>query len=106
MVVSIDYDAWVNSTYENTMQDFTLCQPRGVRFYLSDSQYQVLEDMLERYGDTAYGRAQIMRRINPNLLWRNFEYVEDASHLDPKGKIDDGFIGDSHADDFRASQFE
>jgi hypothetical protein len=106
MNISIDFNAWINSPYEKHMTDFAFPRPRKVQLTLSQIQYQVLDDMINRYGDTPYGRAQIMRRINPNLLWRNYEYVENTTPPGPNGGVNDGFIGDSHADDFRSSQFD
>lgn len=95
-----DVPSWLTDPDGEPIQEFAFDSPRAAEFVLSDEQYRLLEDMLGRFGDDEYGRAQIMRRINPNLLWRRC--VIDSPMVRSAGE---GLAVDSHADPFRSSQF-
>ena len=66
-----DFIKWVNDSNDIPLESFRLPHPSKIQFKLTDEQYKLVQEQLEIFGDTPVGRAQVIKRISVEMLWRN-----------------------------------
>ena len=69
----LDYDfaSWIGDPEQKSLTDFSWETKRRVAFVLSDKQYRLVEEGLDRFGRHDLGLGKVLLRLNPNVLWRN-----------------------------------
>ena len=55
------------------LNEFKLSKPVTMRFVISDEQYRIVEDTLDRNGRTPHGLSRALLRISHENLWRHAE---------------------------------
>ena len=70
--VEVDHDiaGWLADPERRPIAAFALPRRIPLRFRLTQEQYRVVEDGLDRYGHSDLGRGKLVTRINPDILWR------------------------------------
>jgi radical SAM superfamily enzyme YgiQ (UPF0313 family) len=75
-----DIGAWLSDPDGRPLGQFSWSSPRVFKFVLSDEQYSLVEDVLDKFGRHDLGKGKALNRINPNVLWRR-PALADASLL-------------------------
>lgn len=70
---SYDYTKWLEDGDSRPLSVFKYPNPIAMRFIISDEQYRIVEDTLDRSGRTPYGLSRALLRISNDSLWRRVE---------------------------------
>jgi len=69
--IEFDIRGWMADVDFRPLTDFKWDEAKTVKFELSDEQFRLVEDGLDRYGHHDLGRGKLLVRLNPDALWRN-----------------------------------
>lgn len=77
--ISLEYDveAWVMDEDSKPLEEFQFQEIRRVRFLFTQEQYALLEDYIQRFGNTHQGIGKILTKMNINSVWRKCVYSDD-----------------------------
>ncbi len=65
-----DVKSWSNNQNNLPLSEFAFENKTKIRFQLTDNQYKIVEDNLNRFGHTPHGRAKTLIRMSMDSLWR------------------------------------
>ena len=79
-VISLEYDvqAWIADENSRTIDEFRFQEPQTVRFLFTRDQYSLMEDYIQRFGNTHQGIGKILTKMNINSVWRKCVYSDGA----------------------------
>ena len=63
-----DIENWLN--YESRLNEFILSTPKQIKFIFDEEQLTLVNDKLELFGRTLVGKAQVLKFIPIQMLWR------------------------------------
>ncbi len=69
--IGYDIRTWMSDVDFRPLPKFKWDEAKTLRFELSEEQYRLVEDGLDRYGHHDLGRGKLLVRLNPDALWRN-----------------------------------
>ena len=77
--ISLEYDvvAWVLDEDSKPLDEFQFQKSRRVRFLFTREQYALMEDYIQRFGNTHQGIGKILTKMNINSVWRKCVYSDD-----------------------------
>ncbi len=70
---SYDYSRWLEDSELRQLSEFKYSAPVAMRFVITDEQYRIVEDTLDRNGRTPNGLSRALLRISNDSLWRHAE---------------------------------
>ena len=78
--ISLEYDveAWIMDENSKLIDEFQYQEPQIVRFLFTREQYSIMEDYIQRFGNTHQGIGKILTKMNINSVWRKCVYSEEA----------------------------
>ena len=65
-----DIMAWMNSGISSALSNFKNIKRKKIGFKLTDEQFNLVEDNLEIFGNTAAGRSQVIKVVPESKWWR------------------------------------
>jgi hypothetical protein len=65
-----DIMAWMNSGISSSLSNFKNIKRKKIGFKLTDEQFNLVEDNLEIFGNTAAGRSQVIKVVPESKWWR------------------------------------
>jgi len=69
--LNFDFKKWVSDPDEKELMNYSFKAASEVTFSLSQEQYKLVEDSLDRFGRTSLGIGKALLRLNYNVLWRS-----------------------------------
>jgi radical SAM superfamily enzyme YgiQ (UPF0313 family) len=78
--ISLEYDveAWIMDENSKPIDEFQYQESQIVRFLFTREQYSMMEDYIQRFGNTHQGIGKILTKMNINSVWRKCVYSEEA----------------------------
>jgi hypothetical protein len=77
--ISLEYDveAWVMDEDSKPLEEVQFQEIRRVRFLFTQEQYALMEDYIQRFGNTHQRIGKILTKMNINSMWRKCVYSDD-----------------------------
>jgi len=78
IILDYDVEAWIVDENSKLIDEFQFQEPQMVRFMFTREQYSLMEDYIQRFGNTHQGIGKILTKMNINSVWRKCVYSDGA----------------------------